>query len=209
MKTYILALSVLMTLSTVSYAGENVYHKKSNQQPSSNSTSLSHASAQASSHATANATGGSVKSTIENDVRNTNKQSQSQGQTQSTDNTNNASQAVTVDASHTEKFPVSSAYAPSMSPSSICMGVASGGAQGVGFGLSLGKSYESKQCNQRELARMFAQMGRMDSAMEVLCSIEGSESVSDCKLFKKTTSVDKNESVGLNEQSTILSVMGK
>lgn len=198
MKKNLLILSLLTIFTLTANAGNNKH--ESNSQPSN--SSISSATALATPKSSASATGGSVKSTIQNDVRNTNKQKQEQIQGQE--------QVVNVSGDVTQ-FPriASSAYAPSMSPSAMCLGVASGGAQGVGFGLSLGKSYESKQCNQRELARMFAQMGRMDSAMEVLCSIDGSDVVGDCKLFKKSVLTETPQSVGVNEQSNILSTWGK
>ena len=81
-------------------------------------------------------------------------------------------------------IPVASAYAPSMSPSAQCMGVASGGLQVPAFGFSLGKSYESKPCNQRELVRVLHSLNQDTAAIEVACSIEGAEVTTLCKGLK-------------------------
>lgn len=124
-----------------------------------------------------------VKNTNLNTNLNTNKQGQAQAQ--KTENANNSSQSTTVQGDTTvfkaPDIPVSTAYAPSMSPSAQCMGVASGGVQGMSIGISFGKSYESKPCNQRELARMFAQMGNTKAATQVLCSIEGADVITECQ----------------------------
>lgn len=139
---------------------------------------------------------------------NSNKQAQGQvqGQSQSTKNSNNATQSTSVvvqgDNFEAARIPVSTAYAASMSPSAQCMGVATGGAQGIGFGISLGKSYESKPCNQRELARMFAQIGNTNAATQVLCSMEGSEVVSECQKAKpaaKTANVEAKSALQLDK----------
>ena len=81
-------------------------------------------------------------------------------------------------------IPVSSAIAPSMSPSAQCMGVATGGVQTMGFGFSVGKSYESKPCNQRELVRTLQALGQTQAALQVACSIEGAELTTLCKGMK-------------------------
>lgn len=127
--------------------------------------------ANSNSNSNANSNSNSVKSTNLN------------GQAQSTENANNASQAVNVggDVYKAPDIPVSTAYAPNMSPSAQCMGVASGGVQGMSIGISLGKSYESTPCNQRELARIFFQMGEKTAALDVLCSMDGAGVVGICK----------------------------
>jgi hypothetical protein len=118
--------------------------------------------------------GGSAQS------HNYNVNTQLQGQAQSTENSNNASQSTSF-VDNEARNPVNTSTAPSMSPSAQCMGVATGGAQTFGFGFSLGKSYESKPCNQRELARMFYLIGKSDAAMKVLCSMDGASVVKECK----------------------------
>jgi hypothetical protein len=110
-------------------------------------------------------------------------QAQDQAQQQQTTvantstNANNASQSVNFDYERS----AATAIGPGMSPSAQCMGVATGGVQVPGVGISLGKSYESKPCNDRELARMFAQLGKTESAMDILCKMDGADAVTDCK----------------------------
>lgn len=137
-----------------------------------------------------------ISSSIHNSVKNSNQQTQGQGQEQfiknsgnsvatiaegANANSNNTNVTVQGDNFKAPDIPVATAIGPSMSPSAQCMGVATGGAQTMGFGISLGKSYESKPCNQRELARLFASMGKSEAAMSVLCSMDGAEVVKECK----------------------------
>ena len=145
-------------------------------------------------------------------VNNKNSNQQAQGQMQSTKNSNNASQntEVVVAGDEDSRNPVSTAYAPSMSPSAQCMGVATGGIQGMSIGISVGKSYESKPCNQRELARMFAQIGDTDAARKVLCSMEGSEVVKECQEKKvekaaQITTEPPTTAVGTNGYYSVVS----
>jgi hypothetical protein len=60
-------------------------------------------------------------------------------------------------------------FAPSMQPTTPCTSIISGGASVVGFGLSIGGSYEDKECTRREFARVLAQMGYPDAGVAVLC----------------------------------------
>jgi hypothetical protein len=83
-------------------------------------------------------------------------------------------------------FPANSAGISHMSPSAQCMGVATGGIQGMSIGIALGKSYESKPCNQRELARLFYSIGLAKASAEVTCSIEGADVTTFCKELKET-----------------------
>ena len=63
-------------------------------------------------------------------------------------------------------------FAPAMQPTTPCTSVMSGGMSVVGFGLSLGGSYEDKECTRREFARVLAQMGYPDAGLAVLCRNE-------------------------------------
>jgi len=107
-------------------------------------------------------------------------QGQVQGQKQTTQNSNNAKQNTTVGGTNFEAA-ASSAIASSMSPSAQCMGVATGGAQGIGFGISVGKSYESTECNKRELVRVLHTLGQDVAAIEVACTLKGAGETTLCK----------------------------
>ena len=115
--------------------------------------------------------------------RNNNAPNYSQGQIQLQGQGQSNSVSTTVNGDNID-IPASSAYAPSMSPSAQCMGVASGGLQVPAFGFSMGKSYESKPCNQRELVRVLHSLNQDTAAIEVACSIEGAEVTTLCKGLK-------------------------
>jgi hypothetical protein len=115
-------------------------------------------------------------------------QGQAQGQAQSTNNSNNASQTTTF-VDNEARNPVNSAISSNMSPSAQCMGVATGAVSGPGISVSLGKSYESKQCNQRELVRVLSQLGQNVAALQVACSIEGAEVTDLCKTYQTKTTI--------------------
>lgn len=133
---------------------------------------------------------GSGNSTVKTSVEQG--QGQNQGQHQSADN---EGVRVEGDRYETPEIPVATAIGPSMSPSGQCMGVATGGIQGMNIGISLGKSYESKPCNQRELARMFLVAGERKAAMQVLCSHDGAEVTDLCKGKDEPTPVAHIEAV--------------
>ena len=106
-------------------------------------------------------------------------QVQLQGQTQGLSNTVNT----TVNGDKID-IPASTAVSSNMSPSAQCMGVATGAVQVPAFGFSVGKSYESKPCNQRELVRVLHTLNQDIAAIEVACSIEGAEVTTLCKDLK-------------------------
>ena len=106
-------------------------------------------------------------------------QVQLQGQTQGLSNTVNT----TVNGDKID-IPASTAVSSNMSPSAQCMGVATGAVQVPAFGFSVGKSYESKPCNQRELVRVLHTLNQDTAAIEVACSIEGAEVTTLCKDLK-------------------------
>ena len=60
--------------------------------------------------------------------------------------------------------------APSVYPTSPCMGGSSVGASGVAFGVSFGTSWTDDECGIRETARSFSGLGLEEDAVAVLCS---------------------------------------
>jgi hypothetical protein len=107
-------------------------------------------------------------------------QGQGQTQTSSSNNANNAAQAVTVQGSTTTntttlqamaRNPVATAYAPAYLPSAVCALGVSGGAQGVAFGLSFGASYVDKNCEVLEQVRRAAELGMKDVAAEMMMEL--------------------------------------
>jgi len=126
-----------------------------------------------------------------NDNRNTNtnlntnnnkqdqNQGQAQGQSQSTKNSNNAQQVTSftqgdINFEAQKRDPVSSAYSNLAAPSAPCMGSSSVGAQGVGFGISVGSTWTSDECNNREDIRTAYNYGDKAVAEEMIAtSIKG------------------------------------
>lgn len=85
-------------------------------------------------------------------------------------NAGNAS--VTVEG---DDFPASSAIAPSINPTSPCMGSSSAGGQGMSFGVSVGSSWRDKECEKREAFRMGMESGHPEVtalALEVYRNLE-------------------------------------
>jgi len=87
--------------------------------------------------------------------------------------------------SYKEEKQAPAVLAPSISPTSPCMGSSSGGGSGAGFGLSFGSSWTDGECNTRETARLFHAMGLAGDALAVLCSSEYAKSAPSCVAFVK------------------------
>lgn len=70
--------------------------------------------------------------------------------------------------------PVSTAMAAALTASQeTCAGSSSIGGQGVGFGLSLGTTWESESCNMRRNAALLNSIGNTGAAVELMCQDEG------------------------------------
>lgn len=76
---------------------------------------------------------------------------------------------------------VPTAIAPTVYPTSPCMGSTSAGASGVGFGVSFGSSWTDDECGIRETARSFAGMQMREDALAVLCSSKYAAVAPACK----------------------------
>lgn len=102
-----------------------------------------------------------------------NKQGQQQGQIQGQDASNSQGQAINID-SHDQveaaKRQVSTAYAPPIITSNdTCMGSMSAGAQGAGFGISLGTTWTDDNCLMLKNSREMWAMGLKDAAIARMC----------------------------------------
>lgn len=143
------------------------------------------------------ATGGSVKNDVKNTNTNTNvaaqQQGQKQGQSQSSNNRNNnrndnnsnatsygsvattaQSTSLTVqgDTYEAPRIPVSTAYAPNIMPTAVCMGSTSMGGQGMSFGFSLGTSWTDANCMLLEQVRTVSVvLGQKEIAQEMMMSV--------------------------------------
>ncbi|MGE8317386.1 MAG: hypothetical protein ACN6O3_01490 [Comamonas sp.] len=66
--------------------------------------------------------------------------------------------------------PVSTAFAPPLTAANgTCMGSTSGGAQGVGFGLSFGSTWTDSSCDMRYDAEALRAAGMQQAALARLC----------------------------------------
>lgn len=71
-----------------------------------------------------------------------------------------------------ERAPVSTAYAPHVSPTALCALGISGGAQGASFGLSFGGSFTDENCVLLEQVRTTAAvLGDRATAAEMMCGL--------------------------------------
>lgn len=96
------------------------------------------------------------------------KQSQGQDQAQGQDQ----SQGQTI-VWENPRAPVNTAMAAALTASQeTCAGSSSLGAQGVGFGVSIGSTWESDQCNMRRNAALLNAIGAKEASVELLCQDE-------------------------------------
>lgn len=138
---------------------------------------------------------GSGNSNNRNDLSQTQKQDQDQSQRQTANggnatasggnsrnnnasaaqgNTTNTSVSVAGDQVTYEaaRIPVSTAYAPNIAPTALCMGSTSAGGSGMSFSFSLGTSWTDENCVRLEQVRTVAAViGDRESAAEMMCGI--------------------------------------
>lgn len=76
---------------------------------------------------------------------------------------------------------VPNVFSGNVYPTAPCMGSSTIGGAGVGFGLSIGTSWESKECQVRETARSFSGMGMNADALAILCTSEYAAAAPSCK----------------------------
>lgn len=96
--------------------------------------------------------------------------------------------------------PVNTAYAPNIAPTATCMGSTSAGAQGIGFGISIGSTWTAEECQVLEQGRFAAQvLGQTEVASEIACSLDkyrearkrvGKPCAQDVEKSKATASVE-------------------
>jgi hypothetical protein len=71
-------------------------------------------------------------------------------------------------------------FAPSINPTSPCMGSTVVGGSGGLIGLTIGSSWKDDDCGYRETARMFHEIGLQKDAIAVLCASEYAKSAPAC-----------------------------
>ncbi len=103
-------------------------------------------------------------------------QAQEQGQHQETQQTQeaqsvlNSSDAFTVNTDYKRNAPT--LYVPSIHPTAPCIVTGGFGLSFPGGGGSLGGGKLDKGCEEREVARMFAEIGAIDLTLGILCNSE-------------------------------------
>jgi len=92
-------------------------------------------------------------------------------QQQSTANANNSSVSVTGDTFQAQaRNPVATAYAaPLTAGFDTCMGSSTAGAQGIGFGISLGSTWTDANCVRLKNARELAAIGYRTASVQLMC----------------------------------------
>lgn len=127
------------------------------------------------------ANGGSVKNagnsqnTNRNDNQNQNKNANnSRATSYGSVATTSTSTSVSVggDTYEAPRIPVSTAYAPNIMPTAVCMGSSSVGGQGMSFGFSLGSSWTDANCMLLEQVRTVSVvLGQKDVAQEMMMAV--------------------------------------
>lgn len=73
---------------------------------------------------------------------------------------------------HAPRIPVSTAYAPNIMPTAVCMGSSSMGGQGMSFGFSLGTSWTDSNCMLLEQVRTVSVvLGQKEVAQEMMMAV--------------------------------------
>jgi hypothetical protein len=92
------------------------------------------------------------------------------GSSTSQGGTSTASNASTNTTSFNEVRQTAGAWAAALAVSNgTCMGSTSGGAQGPGFGLSVGTTWNDEGCNRRYNAQQLAALGQRSAALALMC----------------------------------------
>lgn len=109
-----------------------------------------------------------IKNTVTNEQAQKQGQAQLQGQHQSVDGSGNSNVSI-----NNPRQPVNSAIAAALTSSNeTCMGSTSIGGQGVGFGLSIGSTWENEACERRRNASVLLALGLKDEAVALMCQDE-------------------------------------
>lgn len=109
----------------------------------------------------------SNKNTVNTSDFNANSNKSSSKQSQDASSENDIS--ITGDTYKAAKIPVSTAYAPTILPTSDCLSAASAGASGQFFGFSLGFNRVAQDCNRRADASQWANLGFREVAVARMC----------------------------------------
>lgn len=152
---------------------------------------------------------GQVANSASNSAANSNQtqgiaNSGNSAQHQSTDNANNASQAVNIagDAAQARN-PVSSAIAPAVAPTAVCALGVGFGVQAVGAGVSFGNSYVDKNCELLEQVRAANSIGARDVALEMMQDIPAFAAASKRIADRKSGKVAQSVSTAVSQAPVV------
>lgn len=136
----------------------------------SGSNQLSQTNSGNNSTATQTNSGNSTVSTTQtNSGNNTTATLTNTGNNSTNASTGNAT-TVLGDTYQAPRIPVASAWAAPLTASNgTCMGSSSGGAQGAGFGFSIGSTWTDLGCDRRYNAQMLNQLGATKAAIALMC----------------------------------------
>lgn len=120
-------------------------------------------------------TGGSVKNAGNSNNRNDNRNDNNSNAT-SYGSVATTAQSTSVnvggDVYQAPRIPVSTAYAPNIMPTAVCMGSSSMGGQGMSFGFSLGTSWTDSNCMLLEQVRTVSVvLGQKEVAQEMMMAV--------------------------------------
>lgn len=149
--------------------------------PTSTPGSTSSSTANSSSVSNSNSSATS-KSSSSSNANQSQKQNQSQvaqgGNATATNGGQQNAQNLTVDNKQVRQAPA--AFAPDAYPSAPCRVSGSVGASAPIGGISLGGSKLDSECDKRETARAFANIGQYQAALEILCTAKSAKVVKNC-----------------------------
>lgn len=104
-------------------------------------------------------------------------------------------QSVNESSVYVEKRQTPPAFAGNVQPTASCRGAINGGASAPVAGISFGFSKKDDECDAREAAREFYEMGRPDLAIMVLCKTKVGKSLGDACVPQKVVVVVTQEDI--------------
>lgn len=151
---------------------EQSQHQSQSQNANTNSKSWSDAdsSSRSNSNSKSNATGGDAFATGGN--------SAAGGGDANATNGNNT---VGVDSTYTQVRQTPPAFAGTVQPTASCKNAINGGASAPVAGVSFGFGRSDDECDLRETAREFYEMGEHDLAVTLLCTSKAAKRLAQCK----------------------------
>lgn len=136
-------------------------------------------------------TGGKANATSKSKSKSVSKAT-STATSESSSQANNAGVTTTFDDHSSVSVPRQTppAFAGDVQPTTSCANARNGGASSPIAGLSVGFSTKDKECDLRETARLFWEMGQRETAVLLLCQSESAKKLGNRCAFKETQTDD-------------------